>query len=261
MEYKNIVVEYIDNVGMIKLNAPEVLNALSASMVTELSHAVSSVAASDARCLLLTGEGRAFCAGANLQARDGGDNAALPASGSALETLYHPVINKLRNMDIPMVSAVNGAAVGVGMSFAIMADIVVAARSAYFLQAFANIGLVPDGGATFYLPRMIGWGRALELSLLAERLPAETAHEWGLVNRVVDDDKLMDEALALATRLARGPRSLGLIRQAYWASPSNSLAEQLQLESDLQNRASGTADHREGVRAFLEKRPAKFTGE
>lgn len=261
MEYKNIVLDYVDSVGVIKLNAPEVLNALSAPMVTELSHAVSSVAASNARCLLLTGEGRAFCAGANLAGRDAGDGAALPAAGSALETLYHPVINKLRNMDIPMVSAVNGAAVGVGMSFAIMADIVVAARSAYFLQAFANVGLVPDGGATFYLPRMIGWGRALELSLLAERLPAETAHEWGLVNRVVDDDKLMAEALDLAARLARGPRSLGLIRKAYWASPSNSLAEQLQLESDLQNRASATADHREGVRAFLEKRPAKFTGE
>ncbi len=259
MEYKNIIVEHIDRVALIKFNAPEVLNALSTSMVTEFSHAVSQVADNEARCLLLTGEGRAFCAGANLQDR-GGDGGSSPAAGSALEAYYHPVINKLRHLEIPMVSAVNGAAVGVGMSFAIMADIVVAGRSAYFLQAFANIGLVPDGGATFYLPRMIGWRRAMELSLLAERLPAEKALDWGLVSRVVDDDQLMPEALNIANRLANGPKSLGMIREAYWESPGNSMAEQLQLEADLQARAGQTADHREGVRAFLEKRKAKFTG-
>jgi 2-(1,2-epoxy-1,2-dihydrophenyl)acetyl-CoA isomerase len=171
------------------------------------------------------------------------------------------VINFLRNMEIPMVTAINGPAVGVGMSFAVMSDYAVAAKSAYFLQAFANIGLIPDGGATYILPRIIGWRRAMELSMLAERLPAETALEWGLINKVVADDELQAEGLKVATRLAEGPRSLGLIRQAYWASLDNSFSEQLQLESDLQTVAGKTKDNIEGVTAFLEKRPAKFTGE
>jgi len=260
MNYKNILVDYQDRVAVLTLNAPEVLNALSKEMVQELSSAITDIIQSDARCLLITGQGRAFSAGANLQTR--AQEASEPApAGSVLETHYHPVMNKLRNMEIPMVSAVNGAAVGVGMSFAIMADIVVAGRSAYFLQAFANIGLVPDGGATYLLPRIIGWSRAVELSLLAERLPAEKALEWGLVNRVVDDDVLMEEAMKLATKLANGPKSLGLMRKAYWATYSNSYAEQFQLEANLQNIAGASADNREGVKAFLEKRPAKFTGE
>ena len=258
MPYENIVVDYIDHVAILKLNAPEVLNALSPVMVQEMSSAITDILQSDARCLLITGEGRAFCAGANLQA--GGPAKGLPPAGSVLETHYHPVMTKLRNMEIPMLSAVNGPAVGVGMSFAVMADIVVAARSAYFLQAFANIGLVPDGGATHLLPRIVGWRRAVELSMLAERLPAEKALDWGLVNRVVDEDKLMDEALGLAARLANGPRSLGLMRKAYWETFSNSYSEQFQLEANLQGIAGASEDNREGVQAFLEKRPAKFTG-
>ncbi len=161
---------------------------------------------------------------------------------------------------MPIVTAVNGAAAGVGMSFAMMGDIVVAAQSAFFLQAFARIGLVPDGGATFMLPRLVGWGRAMELSMLAERLPAEQAREWGLVNRVVDDDALMDESMGLARRLADGPRSLALIRRAYWASWSNSFESQLDLEARLQNEAGASEDFAEGVSAFLEKRDARFTG-
>ncbi len=259
MEYKNIVVEHVGKVGIVKLNAPEVLNALSAEMVQELSQAVTDVIRSDARCLMLTGEGRAFCAGANLQNRGKGDD-ELPPAGGVLETHYHPVLDKLKNMDIPMVSAVNGPCVGVGMSFAIMADMVIAAKSAYFLQAFAKIGLVPDGGATYLLPRMVGWGRAVELSMLADRLPAEQAHEWGLVNRVVDDADLMTEALAIAERLADGPKSLGLIRKAYWQTFHNSYAEQYQLEVNLQAEAGRSSDNAEGVQAFLEKRDANFTG-
>ncbi|MDZ7686062.1 MAG: enoyl-CoA hydratase-related protein [Gammaproteobacteria bacterium] len=207
----------------------------------------------------MTGEGRAFSAGANLQER-GGDEASRPPSGHVLETHYHPVMNKLRSMDIPFVTAINGPAVGVGMSFAVMSDFAIAARSAYFLQAFANIGLVPDGGATWILPRIIGFRRAMELSMLAERLPAETAAEWGLINRVVEDDELMNEAIKIATRLAEGPRSLGLIRQAYWESFNNSYAEQFQLEVNLQTAAQKSNDSREGVKAFLEKRKPKFTG-
>ena len=259
MAYAQIKVEHHDKVGIITLNAPEVLNALSSDMVAELSQALDEVLASDARCLLLTGEGRGFCAGANLQTR-GKEGGPTPV-GSVLETHYHPILNRIRQMDIPMVAAVNGPAVGVGMSLAVIADIVVAAKSAYFLQAFARIGLVPDGGATYYLPRMIGWSRALELSLLAEKLPAEKAEDWGLVNRVVDDADLMPEALAIATKLANGPYSLGLIRKAYWESQRNSYEGQLQLEADLQRQAGSSKDNREGVLAFLEKRDAKFTGE
>lgn len=259
MGYENIVVERVDRVAVVKLNAPGVLNALSSTMMQELSAAVSEVTSSDARCLLMTGEGRAFSAGANLQQGGGGD-AGLPPPGHVLETHYYPVMNKLRDMEIPFITAINGPAVGVGMSFAVMSDYAIAAKSAYFLQAFANIGLVPDGGATWMLPRLVGWRRAVELSMLAERLPAETAAEWGLVNRVVEDADLMVEAHAVAKRLAEGPRSLGLIRKAYWESWNNSYADQFQLEIQLQMEAQKSSDNAEGVRAFLEKRKANFTG-
>lgn len=259
MEYESILVERHDKVEVIKLNAPQYLNALSSVMVQELHAAVMGFIDGHARCLLLTGEGRAFCAGANLQAGGGGDG-GLPPSGHVLETHYHPLMNKLRQMEKPMVTAINGPAVGVGMSLAMVGDIAVAAKSAYFLQAFANIGLVPDGGATWLLPRIVGWRRAVELSMLAERLPAETALEWGLVNKVVEDEKIFEEGLAMATRLADGPRSLGLIKKAYWETFNNSFAEQFQLETNLQVEAGRSRDNQEGVKAFLEKRKPKFTG-
>ena len=259
MGYENIIVEHHDRVAMVKLNAPEVLNALSTDMVSELSSAIRDVTKSDARCLLLTGEGRAFCAGANLSAGPG-DGKAPP--GHVLETHYHPVMQQLRKMEIPMVTAINGPAVGVGMSFAMMGDIVCASEDAYFLQAFARIGLIPDGGATYLLPRLVGWGRAMELSLLAERLPAATAQEWGLVNRVfADTEALAAGSMELAQRLANGPRSLALIRKAYWQSWGNSYEQQLELEAQLQNEAGRSSDFREGVSAFLQKRDAAFKGE
>ena len=261
MPYQNIKLAIQDNVAVLTLDAPEVLNALSSAMVTEISSAISAVShpRSEARCLLMTATGRAFCAGANLQTA-GLTGTSKPA-GHVLETHYNPVMNKLRNLSIPFVTAVNGVAAGVGMSFAMMGDIVVAAESAYFLQAFANIGLIPDGGATWLLPRLIGWGRALELSMLAEKLSAEKAAEWGIVNRVVKDDALMDEAMKLARRLAHGPMSLGLIRKAYWASLENSFSQQLQLETDLQVKAGNSQDAKEGIASFLEKRPPEFTGQ
>lgn len=261
-EESDILLDIDDGVAVITLNAPKVLNAMNGPMIEHFAAAVHKATAkgSGVRCLLLTGAGRGFCAGANLANRQEGGSNDRPA-GSALETHYNPLINQLRQMEIPMVTAVNGPAVGVGMSFAIMADLVVAARSAYFMQAFARIGLIPDGGATWFLPRIVGLRRAVELSMLAERLPAEQALEWGLVSRVVDDDALMDEAMELARRLARGPRSLGIMRRAYWASPDNSLEAQLQMEANLQGQAGRTKDFREGVAAFLEKRQADFSGE
>jgi 2-(1,2-epoxy-1,2-dihydrophenyl)acetyl-CoA isomerase len=261
MTYQRISLAFDGPVAVLRFQHPEVLNAVGVKMLAELQQAVREVAdpAHGARCLLITGEGRAFCSGANLADPD---RDITGSAGDSLRGSYHPMLLALRDLDMPIVSAVNGAAAGIGMSFAIMADMVCASRNAYFLQAFARIGLVPDGGATFLLPRLIGWGRAMELSLMAEKLPAEKALDWGLVNRLFDDQAtLMDGAMAIARQLANGPRSLGLIRRAYWESTRNSYEQQLDLEARLQGQAGRSGDFREGVAAFLAKRPAAFTGQ
>jgi 2-(1,2-epoxy-1,2-dihydrophenyl)acetyl-CoA isomerase len=171
------------------------------------------------------------------------------------------MLRRLRDLPIPIVTAVNGPAAGAGMSLALMGDLVVCARSSYFLQAFRRIGLVPDCGSTWLLPRLIGRARAMELSLLGEKLPAETALAWGLVNRVVEDGLLMEEARGVARKLADGPTlALGLIRRLYWESPDNSHEDQIELERRFQTQAGASADFQEGVAAFLEKRPARFEG-
>jgi 2-(1,2-epoxy-1,2-dihydrophenyl)acetyl-CoA isomerase len=260
MSYERISLAFTDQVAVLKFNHPEVLNAIGAQMLSELARAVREVAdpGNGARCLLLTGEGRAFCSGANLA--DRGQSSGSDPSDT-LRGGYHPLLLAIRDLDIPLVTAVNGAAAGVGMSFAMMGDIVCAAKNAYFLQAFAKIGLIPDGGATYLLPRLIGWGRALELALLAERLPAEKALDWGLVNRIYDDNAaLLDGAMGIARQLASGPRSLGLIRRAYWQTWQNAYEQQLDLEARLQAQAGRTSDFAEGVAAFLSKRDAQFTG-
>ena len=253
--------DFQDRVAILKFNHPEVMNAVGVEMLEDFAAAMRDIKdpANGARCLLLTGEGRGFCSGANLS-----DRAANPArtSGDSLRSAYHPLLLGLRDLEMSIVTAVNGASAGVGMSFALMGDIVCASRQAFFLQAFARIGLIPDGGATFLLPRLVGWGRAMELSMLAERLAAEKAYEWGLINKLYEDnDALMEGAMAISRQLADGPKSLSLIRKAYWQTWHNAYEQQLDLEAQLQDEASGTSDFREGVVAFLEKRDAEFKGE
>ena len=262
MEFTRVSLDIEASVATLTLNHTEVLNAISPELLAGFNEALDSVEdpANDVRCLILTGAGRAFCAGANLQARREGEKA--PPAGATLETQYHPLLRRLRVLHCPIVSAVNGLAAGAGMSFALMGDLVVAARSAYFLQAFRRIGLVPDCGSTWLLPRRIGTARALELSLLGEKLPAETAFQWGLVNRLVDDARVLDEAKALARNLADGPTvALGRIRDLYWDSAENSFEDQLNAEASAQRIAGRSADFKEGVAAFLEKRPARFRGQ
>jgi 2-(1,2-epoxy-1,2-dihydrophenyl)acetyl-CoA isomerase len=261
MDFNRVTLDHDNGVAVVTLNHPEVMNALSLEMLEGLGEAMDFVEdkANGVRCLVLTGQGRGFCAGANLQGRNTGDGKR--GAGSVLESHYHPLLRRMRHLPIPILTAVNGVAAGAGMSIALMGDLVLAARSAYFLQAFRRIGLVPDAGSTWILPRLIGLARAMELSLLGEKLPAEKALDWGLINRVHDDAVLMGETKTMAAELAAGPTvSLGLIRKLYWESSENSLEQQLDLEFRTQRVAGSTDDFREGVSAFLEKRPAKFRG-
>jgi 2-(1,2-epoxy-1,2-dihydrophenyl)acetyl-CoA isomerase len=263
VEFERASLEIDDAVAVLTMNHPEVMNAVSAQMLKGLTDALDALEASPARirCLVLTGAGRAFSTGANLQGRANGSTPRARGAGHTLETVFHPFIRRLRDLPYPLLTAVNGAAAGAGMSLALMGDLILCARSAYFLQAFRRVGLVPDCGSTWLLPRLIGRARAIELSLLGERLPAETALAWGLVNRVFDDAALMEETRRLAHELAAGPTvALGLTRRLYWESAENSYERQLDLECRSQRIAGATEDFREGVKAFLEKRAAKFAG-
>ncbi|MBW2180350.1 MAG: enoyl-CoA hydratase/isomerase [Deltaproteobacteria bacterium] len=265
MNYQEIKLEIRDDhLAVLTLANPKVLNAISLIMLSELKYAMGQIENPDnnVRCLLITGEGRGFCSGANLKALNSlGNEANGRLVDQSLDATYNPLFLKLKNLKIPVITAINGPAAGIGMTLALMGDLVVAAKSAYFLQAFRNVGLIPDGGATWLLPRMIGLARAMELSLLAQRLPAEKALDWGLINQVFEDTELISQALELGQNLASGPTvSLGLIRQSYWQSADNSYAEQLHLESGFQQICGASHDAHEGRMAFLEKRKPAFKG-
>jgi 2-(1,2-epoxy-1,2-dihydrophenyl)acetyl-CoA isomerase len=245
------------SVATLTITRPDRLNALSAQTVDELRAAVAEAERSGARCLLLTGEGRGFSSGADLASGGGPPDDA----GAALEKHFNPLVEALFALPIPVVAAVNGPCAGAGCSLALAADIVIAARSAYFLQAFVNIGLIPDAGATWLLPRLAGRARAMEMMMLGERVPAEQALAWGMISRVVEDEDLETESVALATRLAQGPTvALGLIRRLAREAAHLPLGEALAAERSAQREAGGTADFRAGVAAFLQKRQARFEG-
>lgn len=262
MTTATILFEISDDVATITLNRPERLNSFTEQMHRELRAALDAVEKPGAaRALIITGAGRGFSAGQDLaEAMNTGEPKDFDV-GSTLERNYNVMLGRLRALPMPVIAAVNGVAAGAAANVALACDIVIAARSASFLQAFTKIGLIPDAGGTYSLPHRVGMARAMGLALLAESLPAEKAEQWGLIWKCVDDDKLMDEARALARKLASGPtKAYALTKRALYAAADSSFDRQLVLEAELQREAGKSEDFREGVNAFLEKRAAKFTG-
>ncbi|MGD9811899.1 MAG: enoyl-CoA hydratase-related protein [Sphingobium sp.] len=259
MSYETLLYDLSDNVATITLNRPERMNALNFTLLTELAQAVERTKTDGARALILSGAGDAFCSGADLV----GDGSGMPDDlGALLKTYYFPWAKALAGLDIPVVSAINGPAVGAGLSVALAADISIMARSAYLLLAFANIGLVPDAGATWLVAKSAGRAKALEMALLGEKVTADQALDLGLVTRVVDDDALMANARGIAAKLSKGPSiALGLIRKQVAAALDSTFDETLELEMVNQGAAGRTADFREAVTAFGQKRKPEFKGE
>lgn len=257
MQYQYITYDEQDGIGTLTLNRPDKLNALNADMIDEMIVVLDHVAATrEARVLLITGAGKAFCGGADLAApRQGSGQNAI------LETHYNRLLARLAELSCPIIAAINGAAVGAGCSIALLSDFVIASEDSYFLQAFVNIGLVPDMGATWLLPRLIGVARTTELLMLGEKLPATKAEEWGLLYKVVAADSLDDEVERLATRLAQGPTlAYGLIRQGIRFGLEHSLMETVQVERRGQLQTARSRDFQEGVEAFQSRRPPRFSG-
>jgi 2-(1,2-epoxy-1,2-dihydrophenyl)acetyl-CoA isomerase len=261
LSYETIIVEKSGPLATITLNRPDRLNAASIQLAEEMNEALYSLG--DARALLITGAGRAFCSGADLQAR-GGDSAVSggDASHRALQNHYNPLVSQILRLPIPVVTAVNGPAAGVGCSIALAGDFVLASKSAYFLQAFVNIGLVPDGGSTWLLTRAIGRARATRMMMLGEKIGGEQAEAWGLAYKCIEDDALMTEARALAERLANGPTvSYSTMKRNITTALDGNLAEVLVAEAEGQRIAGSSADAREGGMAFLQKRKPEFKGQ
>ena len=260
MEFGTVALDDERPIAILRLSDEKTLNSASHHMMMSLAKALSHVEAEHQyRCIILTGSGRAFCSGANLTATGPDDVLKQTDLGAMLQATYYPVLRQLRHLRLPTIVALNGPALGIGFSLALMGDILIAARSAFVQLNFSRIGLVPDGAAAWLLPRIIGFARTKELAILAERLSAEKALEWGIVNQVHDDDKLMDAARALAAEIVQRPAgTLPLVRRTLWDALDNSYEEQLALEAELQTKAGEQGDYVEGVTAFREKRPPNF---
>jgi 2-(1,2-epoxy-1,2-dihydrophenyl)acetyl-CoA isomerase len=261
MSYQTVLFDITGGVARLTLNRPDRLNSFNTAMHGEVREALRSLEGSNARVLVLTGAGRGFCAGQDL-----GDRAVAPGGaavdlGESIEKNYKPLVMGLRNLPMPVIAAVNGVAAGAGANIALACDMVIAAKSASFVQAFAKLGLVPDSGGTWFLPRLIGNARAMGMAFLGDKLPAEQAAQWGLIWRCVEDSELVPTVDALAQQLAASPtRGLARTKQAIYESSGRTLEAQLDVERDYQRELGYSADYAEGVAAFTQKRPPQFTG-
>jgi 2-(1,2-epoxy-1,2-dihydrophenyl)acetyl-CoA isomerase len=261
MSYQHILFDIAAGIARLTFNRPDRLNSFNAAMHAEVREALARAGSSDARVLVVTGAGRGFCAGQDL-----GDRAVAPGGtaadlGESIEKNYKPLVLALRGLPMPVIAAVNGVAAGAGANIALACDLVIAARSATFVQAFSKLGLVPDSGGTWFLPRLVGNARAMGLALLGDKLPAEQAAQWGLIWRCVEDSELSSVVDGLATQLAAAPtRGLARTKQALYEGWGRTLEAQLDIERDYQRELGRTADYAEGVAAFTQKRPPQFTG-
>lgn len=262
MDYQNIIAEEKNGVGYLTFNRPKALNSFNVDMHREVAEVLNVWTKNpDVRCVVISGEGRGFCAGQDLGDRVVDPNAEAPDLGYSIETYYNPLIKTIVNMPKPVICAVNGVAAGAGANIALACDLVIAAKSANFVQAFCRLGLVPDSAGTWFLPRAVGHARAMGLTLLGDKLPAETAKEWGMIWDVVEDAELKAKVTELAERLAKQPTfGLSLIKKAIHQSSNNTFDEQMLLERDLQRIAGRSEDYREGVQAFMNKREPNFKG-